>query len=252
MLKELLQALTGSVQTAAFAYPSANGVNNINIPPQATFGKILSNTFHSLSSNPFANSPIQPMPQVQNYGAAPMYNNGFQYLPNEFQRLKGSNHKREALTPGAVVNALALPPQPNAVSQVSQFANITNPLANTINPLQGFAGQGGITQGGFPSYSPTYSNGFAGQAGSGQGKLGLLGLVIGPVMGLFGLIKSFLGLRSEMASIQPIQNPADEIKGYQDRLASYTRTNNTDGSFDEDYWGESRGSSQNYEAADEG
>lgn len=250
MLNQLLQALTGSTQIAAYTYPGANLGGNVNVPLQATFGNILSNTYASLSSNPFSGLGGLPMipgqqgyaPQGQNLmGATQAYNNVLRYMPTQSSRTPG--HKREALTPGAVVNTLLAPPQPtNAISPALQ-------IAAGLNPLQGFAGQGG----GLPStYSQTgltnqfYPGSYMSPASMGQGKGGMLQTLIGPMLGLFGLLKSFLGLRKEVSSLQPISNPADGIRSYENSLSTYAKMENTDGAFDEDYWGEMQGN-EDYE-----
>ena len=248
MFKQLLQALTGSTQIAAYTYPGANLGSNVHVPLQATFGNILSNTYASISSNPFSGLGGLPMipgqqgyaPQAQNLGGITQaYNNAMQYMPA--QNSRGSGHKREALAPGAVVNTLIAPPQPGASPLVQ--------LATGINPLQGFAGQGMP-----PTYSTTgptnqlYPGQFMSPMGSGQGNGGLLQTLIGPVLGLFGLVKSFFGLRKELSSLQPASNPADGIQSYENSLNAYARIQNTDGAFDEDYWGEFKGN-EDYETA---
>ena len=250
MFKQLIQALTGSTQIAAYTYPGANIGPNVNVPLGATFGNILNNTYTSLSSNPFSGFGALPMlpgqqgyaPQAQNPGGATQaYNNALQYIPTQIANSSGKKNK--ALIPGSVVNTLMAPPQPT--QQISPALQLAG-----INPLQGFAGQAGT----LPStYSQTgainqmYPMNPAGAQGGG----GILQLILGPALALFGLAKSFFGLRKELSSLQPMANPADSIKSYEDSLNAYAKLQNTDGAFDDDYWGEIEGK-EGYEQAEFG
>ena len=232
MLKEILKALTGSVQTAAFSYPVG-----ANIPPSQTFGRILNNTFNSLSANSFSGPVGIPYgAQGQNPAAAQAYQNSLLQYSSGFNTK--TNGKREVLSPGSVLTQLTAPP-----AQVNQFANQAAP---GIIPLQGFAGQGGVIQGSYPTtginnqFLPaTFGTPLGAGFGQIQGKLGILGFVIGPVLGIFGLFKSLFTLRSTMASLQPEKVNKEDIS-YKNTLENYAREESAEGGFDDSYWGETK------------
>ena len=245
MLKELLQAFTGQATTAAYTNPTSNGFST---PPGAAFRNFFSTLASSFTNTPqaiFQNQSPQGFGGIPSQSIQAYRNAQGQFTAGQYPGYAQSpNFRAQALAPGAVViDSLsgvqgALPTQlpynqgyyPN---QIAQF-----------NPLQGFAGQNGSIspQPGFPSqnqfgqpfqqYAPPY--GFPQQGGFGGGKLSLL---IMPLIGIFGLIRSLFSLRGLVSSIKPVQVDKDNI-GYKNTLTSYQTFEKQEGSFDNDYYPE--------------
>lgn len=235
MLKELLHALTGSITNVGYINPTANGVASVNIPPGATFAKIFKGMLGTLSGSSvgaFGNTSAQ---QIQNYGAsiqAYTNNNGYQQ-----QFFNGGNSQiptREAFTPGAVINNLVEPPLPQQFNNTG--ASAISQLATVSNPIQGYAGQAGSTQGNFPAggFGQGTPGGFAAGFIPGQGMFGKFSVLIMPIVGLFGVLKSLFGFRG-MSSLQPVQINKEAID-YKESIEAYAREEaENEGSFDGSY-----------------
>ena len=103
MLKEFLNAITSSIQNTAYTYPG----NGVNIPPQATFGRMLNNLLGAFTNNPantFGQAPSGG--QIQNYNpAVQAYTNSLSGGQNFFGGVSQKSPKREAFSPGAVVTS---------------------------------------------------------------------------------------------------------------------------------------------------
>ena len=247
MLKELLKAITGSVQTTAFTYPSGNG---IKVSPQATFGKMFNNLLGAFTGNP-ANTfnPMQGYSgQVQNYNSASQaYANSLAGGQGFSGAAAYKPSQREAFAPGAVITSLQAPPLPQTLpdpySQIGQLTGAINPLQGFANSQVGGAIPGAVT-GTFgagsliPGQAMPGAYGLPGGYGmptsSGLGKWSML---LMPLIGVVNLVKSFFGLRGIANSMQPVQIDKDAVD-YKIALDNYTRGEHTEGSFDNDYWGE--------------
>ena len=245
MLQEFLNALSRSVSTTPFVNSYGGGSN---IPPKAAFGKMFNTLLGAFTGNPAnINNPMGGYnTQAQGYGqTVQAYTNSIAGGQGFFNGVQTS--RREAFSPGAVINTLEVPPQqmiPNSYSQVGQ-------LTAAINPLQGFANsQAGVTTGAIPgAVTGTFGgNGFAqpgqympGPNGFMPANTGIFGkwsTLLMPLISLVGLVKSLFGLRGLAGSLQPVQIDKDALD-YRVSLQNYDKAQHTDGSFDDDYWGES-------------
>ncbi len=257
MLQEFLSTINSSVSNTAFTNPYGNGVN---IPPQAVLGKMFKSLLGAFTGNPGSPTNTANFAQSyngQNQGAAQAYANSLAGGQGFFGAVQPS--KREAFSPGSIINSLQSPPVPQG------FANPYGQLNTGINPLQGFAGQGGITAGGIPGTIggiPGGAGGIPGGVGAfGAGNLGgfaqpgtipgLNGITSGafgkwsaflmPLVGLLGAVKSFFGLRRTVGFMNPVQIDKEALD-YKISLDNFSKEQNTDGSFDETYWDEGEGS----------
>ena len=249
MLKEILNALTGSTANTVYTYPVGNG---INVPPQAAFGRILDGTINRLNNGavygfPTGGNPAQGFAlqgQGQGLAAQASGNNFFaqQNFKNNNSRIKNSGR---ALTPGAVINSLAQPPQ-QAAPQVSPVAN----LATGLSPIPGFAGQTGIIQqggninGGFGPGGIQQQGNFGFAPGGQQSNFGRFQIFLAPILGLLGAIKSLFSLRGSFKT-KPYQIDRSTIS-YEAALENYARAEQAVGSFEETYWDEPESNGLDY------
>lgn len=248
MLKEFLNSLSGPVSNIAFTYPSGNGIGGPSVGPQGIFNKLL----NTLSNGANGGGQLGYLNgystmQGQNASAAAQAYANSLNGGQDFNALTQHNNLQQAFSPGSVVNTLQAPPSPQAFPvgypQVAQLATIGN------NPLQGFAGAAG---GGIPGAIPGGAIGTAGLAGGGIGAAGLTGLInplgnsggfgkismfLMPLVGLVGVVKSLISFRGLRNSFQPVKIDKEAID-YKVSLENYQKQMHTEGSFDDDYWGE--------------
>ena len=216
MLKELLNALSGSTMTSAFTNPAVNGIRNVS--PQASFGNFLSTLTSSLNGRPYGANPQMPYGGVNNQAIQAYNNLGTQRYG-----------KAQALAPGAVIissNGSLQPAFPQAFSP-----GLIPPQFNGANQLQGFAGAGqygapaanGVPLGQYPTQF--------GQYGVPQGGIGKLQVLIMPIIGLFSFIKSIFQIRRFTNAFQPMQ--VNKYVGYHQNQDYLTNLDHEDGGFDE-------------------
>ncbi len=258
MLKEFLNSISGPLSNVAFTYPSGNGVGGPSVGPQGIFNKLLS----ALSNGSNGGGQLGYLNgyttmQGQNAStAAQAYANSLNG-GQDFNALTQHNNLQQAFSPGSIVNTLQAPPSPQAFpggySQVAQLATIGN------NPLQGFAGAAGA---GVPGTLPGAGIGTAGLAGGGIGAAGLTGLInplgngsggfgkismfLMPLVGLVSVVRSLIGFRGLRNSMQPVSIDKEAID-YKISLENYQTQQHTEGSFDDDYWGEEEYKSNNFD-----
>lgn len=224
MLRNLLNGFTGPATTSNYSVPSTYYPGNYGgggIPQGISFSGILGSLI------PFGGlgGGIQQFGGgiPGSIGGVPQGRGILPQAINTFNNARGQG--KRAFAPGAILvnsnQALAqgqIPPQPLGIAQ-NQFA--------ALNPLQGFAGQTGIQ-----NINPQFiqPNQFAYAPNSFQGG-GILQILLIPVMGLFGAIKSLFGLRRTLANQEPIRIDREDLGyfSYQD----YVNEAYEPGQFDE-------------------
>ena len=196
-MNELLNSLTGSLQTTSYSYPASNGINTVS--PKATFKNFFSNLVSSfsggsISPNGMPNPYQGGFPQA-GIGTAPAFNS----------EILNPHRKTKALSPGSFLNSATLNQQANSRNQAIGFP-----------PLQGFAGQSGFANPGFTN------PGFPTQGGFPQGTLpsqvsplggfpqtnargGILPMLIMPIVGLFTLIGSIFKIKKMAQGFKPVE-----------------------------------------------
>ena len=227
MLKNLLNSFTSPTTVNNYSVPSTYYPGNYGgggIPQGINFSGLLNSLI------PFGGSGGA----TQQFGGGGMqqFGGGMQQggrgilsqAINAFTNARGqgdvinvnrNNIRKKAFAPGAILinsnQGLAQgqisPPQPFGIAQ-NQFA--------ALNPLQGFAGQNN-TQGINPQFSQP--NQFAYAPNSSQGGIGgMLQMLLLPLMGVFGAIKSLFGLKRTFANQEPIKINKEDLSyfSYQD------------------------------------
>ena len=248
MLKEFLQSISGPVSNIAYTFPSSNGINGPSVTAGGVFTKllnVLSNGAYS-GGNSLSNYTTMLPQQQSSNPAVQAYLNSL----NTYTGVTNSKaSKREAFSPGSVINSLQAPPMPQAV--VNPYGQLTA----AINPLQGFANsQTGI--GGIPGASFTGALGATGSLiqpgmipgqngfspmGFGASGFGKWSMFLMPLISLVGLVKSFFGLGGIAGSGKPALIDRDTL-AYQSSFKNYVKEEHTEGNFDEGaYWGEDEG-----------
>ena len=255
MFNQLLNAITGSATSSTYSLPAGNGIKGI--PLASTFKNFFNSVINSITPMPTPGAlganfggggiggSMNPMGGLGigsqgiglgtpglSMGALQAYQNSqtqFARNPQQFFGGQVNKHPRaQAFSPGAVLtngfSGTAIPPQFNQAA---------------FNPLQGFAGQGGVING-FPQGQ---SNGFApvpygmpgqfpGGAGFTQGGFGKLQLFLGPLIGIFTIFKSIFDIKRTVSSLQPVKVNRNDtnLYGIQEE---YIAANKQDGSFEE-------------------
>ena len=252
MLKEVLQSLSGPASNIAFTYPSSNGFGGPSVTPQGVFTKLLNMLSKGGASN-FLGTYTTMQAPGQNFNqaaAAQAYANSLAGGQNFYGAVNQKPSQREAFSPGSVINSLQAPPIPQ------QGFDPYGQLAGAINPLQGFAGQSGVTTtGALPGagslipgqISPGGYSLPGGFSMPGAGGFGKWSMFIMPLVSLVGLLKSFFGFGG-MAAMKPVQINKEALD-YKISLQKYDKAERTDGSFDDDYWGEGEGESEGIDSS---
>lgn len=243
MLKEFLQSISAPVSNIAFTYPSDNGLGGPTVTRQGMFTKLLNvlsnGTYGGANSNSLsAYTNMQTQGQNFNPAAAQAYMNSL----NNYAGTETNSKKREAFSPGSIINSLQLPPVPqgfpNSYSQTGQlqgFANSQTGITNGGMPQAaiGALGVSGLMQSG--QMIPGLNNFSAGSSGFGKWSMFLM-----PLVSLVGLVKSFFSLGGIAGSV-PAHIDRDTL-AYQGLLKEYVKAEHTEGNFDEDaYWDEGEG-----------
>ena len=135
---------------------------------------------------------------------------------NSLQR----DFRNQAFAPGSVL--------------VNSPDSIQRPLQQGFQPLQGFAGQAGIPNNGMPVNGASQLapiGAFPMNNGSASGLTGKLPLLMMPIIGLFGLVKTLFGLRRLGQQAQPeiVDKDATQYNSYNNYVAEEYK----EGGFDE-------------------
>ena len=251
MLKEFLQSISGPVSNIAFTYPSSNGFGGPTVTPQGMFTKLM-NVLSSGSYGGASSNSLSAYTNIQGQNLNPAAVQAYINSLNGYAAGTGSK-KREAFSPGSVVNSLQLPPMPQAIpTSYSQ----TGQLVAAINPLQGFANsQTGITNGALsgtvgalgtvgglmqPGQMIPGLNGFSPMGFGSSSGFGKWSMFLMPLISLVGLVKSLFSLRGGIGSMKPTPTDRDTL-AYQSSLTKYAVEDRTEGNnFDDsdNYWGE--------------
>ena len=253
MFDQLLKSISGPISTMAYTYPTNTGTGSPSVTPGGFFSKLL----NVLSAGAFGGNTNNFLGaytgmQTQNLNpASQAYVNSLNSYNGANASLKKSS-KREAFAPGSVISSLQTPPVPQATMNPYQAAAL-------MNPLQGFAGQAGISGGAIPG-ALTGAYGTAGASGSpyglspmmgygATGGLGKLSILLMPVIGVISLVKSLFSLRGITNSGEPVQINKNNLD-YLASLKNYQRTQDTDGSFDEaGYWDDTSVENENFDSS---
>ena len=259
MFNQLLNAITGSGTSSVYSLPAGNGIQGI--PLGSTFKNYFNSVINSITPIPTPGAlgasfggggigqGIQGQGQVGigglgsqgiglggpglSIGALQTYQNSqaqFAGNPQQFFGGRVNKHpKAQAFAPGAVLtngfSGTAVPPQFNQAP---------------FNPLQGFTGQGGVINNGFPpgqgsNFAPVpygAQGQFPGGAGFTQGGFGKLQLFLGPLIGIFTIFKSMFDMKRTISSFQPVKVNKDDLNLYGIQK-EYIAANKQDGSFEE-------------------
>ena len=245
MLKEFLQSISGPVSNIAFTYPSSNGFGGPTVTPQGMFTKLM-NVLSNGSYGGANSNSLSAYTNIQGQNLNPAAVQAYMNSLNGYAAGTDSK-KREAFSPGSVVNNLQLPPMPQQViDPYGQLAGISNPLQSSVTTtgaipgvLPGAVGAlgtvGGLMQPGqmIPGLNGFSPMGFGSSSGFGKWSMFLM-----PLISLVGLVKSLFSVRGGINSMKPA--PIDrETLAYQSSLKDYAKEEHTEGNFDEDaYWGE--------------
>lgn len=226
MFNQFLNSFSGSLITSAYSYPTQG---NVNVSPKSAFKNFFNNLMSSFGAqNQFGTIPGQGfsrpsgIPIDQGFGPNfGQFQNG--QFPNQVSFRQRGNKRLRALSPGSVINNIAAPQ--------NQTGGFTGPnQAGAFSPLQGFAGQTvGLANpglnflgGGFPA--GPIQNQFALGAFPVQNNApgGILPALISPIIGLFSIITSVLGIKKLINGFRPVEvdttTQFDEYKSYLDEV----------------------------------